>query len=247
MNWKLFVGKQLYRAEQRLLKINFRFISKHYPYGRDWMYDVKRILNNAQVIVDAGANIGALSAGLSYWFPGSDVYAFEPIQATFAALEKNVAGNPSIHPVKMGLGTVTGKLNILLNEEDTINSLKVTEAHAGIIGTEEIDLIRLDEFLQQRQLQQVDILKIDVEGFEFEVLQGCGAYLKNGISCIYIEVGYEREPAKVHFADVDSYMEAKGFQLCGIYETRRNLHDRRRLWYSNNLYIKKTLLAGSPV
>ncbi|WP_410478292.1 FkbM family methyltransferase [Pedobacter frigiditerrae] len=85
----------------------------------------------------------------------------------------------------------------------------------------------------------MDILKIDVEGFEFEVLKGC---LNLQINCILIEVGYEREPTKVHFSEVEIYMENMGFQLCGIYEIMRCLTDKKKISYSNNLYIKKNLI-----
>lgn len=79
----------------------------------------------------------------------------------------------------------------------------------------------------------------NVEGFEFELLAGCG---KIDINCILLEVGYEREPTKVHFSDVENYMENLGFQLCGIYEIMRNLNDKKKISYSNNLYIKKHLI-----
>jgi len=243
MNWKLKIGRLKQAIEQKFIKINSPFIRENFPYGRDWMFDVKRILKNAPVIVDAGANVGEVSLALNEWFPNADIYAFEPVSSTFNGLTQNTAFKKNIHPINMGLGEKNEKINILLNAENTINSLKVTEAYDHITGSEAIDITRLDHFLENENLNHVDILKIDVEGFEFEVLNGCGSLIKSGINCIYLEVGYHREPTKVHFSDVETYMEANEFELCGIYETRRNMHDKRRLWYSNNLYMKKSLLV----
>jgi hypothetical protein len=107
--------------------------------------------------------------------------------------------------------------------------------------TEEITVVTLKEILEQQEINHIDILKIDVEGFEFEVLNGCCSLIDH-TKLIILEVGYERELTKVHFSDVEQYMEKKGFMMCGIYETRRNLYDKRKLWYSNNLYVKKGLL-----
>jgi FkbM family methyltransferase len=242
MNWKLKAGKLKWLIEQKLIKINSRFIHNNYPYGRDWIFDVKRILKNVSVIVDGGANVGDISLALNGWFSGVDIYAFEPVSDTFQILSKNTAPIKGIHAVQMALGSKNEKATILLNKENTINSLKVTEVNDQIGLSETISIIRLDTFLEMKNLTHIDILKIDVEGFEFEVLDGCGSIINTGISCIYLEVGYQREQTKVHFSDVETYMEDHGFELIGIYETRRSFIDRRRLWYSNNLYIKKDLL-----
>jgi FkbM family methyltransferase len=244
MNWKLKTGQLLHAVEQGLISSNFKFINEHFPYGKDWLFDLKRILGTqVSVIIDAGANIGSICLELNRWFPKADIYAFEPILNTFNQLQKNTFNKEKIHRFHLGLGDKNETTEILLQEENTINSLKITAENSGITDKEKITITRLDQFLQEQNLTQIDILKIDVEGFEFEVLDGCGALLKADIKCIYLEVGYEREITKVHFSDVEKFMEEKGFVLCGIYETRRNLFDKRRLWYSNNLYINKKLLT----
>jgi len=243
MNWKLLIGRTLHKAEQCLIRFNSKTIRNNYPYGRDWLFDTKRILGAASVVIDAGANVGETSRDLNYWFPDATIFAFEPVRDTFSLLVKNSAGRKNIHPVNMGLGSKKEKVEILLSNENTINSLKIKELYDHITSSEEIDIVRLDRFLESKDLNYIDILKIDVEGFEFEVMAGCSAMIQSAVKCIYLEVGYEREPTKVHFSDVEAYMEVNGFQLCGIYETRRNLHNKKRLWYSNNLYIKKSLLV----
>lgn len=243
MNWKFQIGNIAHSLEQLMIRSGSQLSHSHYPYGRDWMFDVKRILNDATVIVDAGANIGAVSLDLNFWFPNATIYAFEPITETFKLLSDNVTGKKKIQPVCMGLGAKHEQVQIFLSGENSINSLKITEPNQGIKGTEEITITTVDDFLKQQGLNHIDILKIDVEGYEFEVLEGCGLLLDTGIKCIYLEVGYSRHPTKVHFSDVEAFMEKNDFELCGMYETRRHMFDKRRLWYSNNLYIKKSILT----
>lgn len=242
MNWKYLTGKTFSSLEQGLLKLQFNFINKNYPYGRNWMFDSKRVLNkDPSIIIDAGANIGSISKELSYWFPSAKILAFEPIKRTFDQMLRNLEKIPNVIFFQKALGAAPGKITIDINRENTINSIKATYEPENIIGKEEIEVVRLDDVLLEQHIDQIDIIKIDVEGFEFEVLEGYGNLI-NQTKIILLEVGYEREVTKVHFSDVEAFMEKKGFTLCGIYETRRNLLDRRKLWYSNNLYVKRELL-----
>lgn len=239
MNWKYIIGKNIDRIDERVLKSGFNAVFKHYPFGRHWIFDLKRTLKfEPKLIIDAGANIGSVSKELNYWFPKTEVFAFEPVKSTFELLVEQTNKISQIHPEQKALGANNDIIELILNPENTINSLKIKDL-SGISKKEEIQVIRLDDFIKKNNLGKVDILKIDVEGFEFEVLEGCGNI---DINCILIEVGYEREPTKVHFSDVENYMEQLGFQLCGVYEIMRNLNDKRKIAYSNNLYIKKTLL-----
>lgn len=239
MNWKYFIGKNIGKLDETILKSGFNTVYKHYPFGRNWIFDLKRTLKfEPQLIIDAGANIGSISKELNYWFPSAYIYAFEPVKSTFDLLVQQTSKIRKIHPKQLALGANNEKIELALNPENTINSIKVKNL-THTLGKEEIQVIRLDEFIKKNKFGPVDILKIDVEGFEFEVLEGCRNI---DINCILIEVGYEREPTKVHFSEVESYMERLGFQLCGIYEIMRNLNDKRKIAYSNNLYIKKTLL-----
>ncbi|MCY1535884.1 methyltransferase, FkbM family [compost metagenome] len=239
MNWKFLIGKTISQIDQAIIRSNFDIVYKHYPFGRHWIFDLKRTLKfEVKLIVDAGANIGSVSKDLNHWFPSADIFAFEPVRSTFNILVNHTLKINKIHPEQLALGESNEKIELSLNPENTINSIKVKDLNHSL-GTEEIQVIRLDEFIKQKKLSTVDILKVDVEGFEFEVLQGCG---KLDINCILLEVGYEREPTKVHFSDVENYMEKLGYQLCGIYEIMRNLNNKEKIAYSNNLYIKKHLI-----
>lgn len=244
MNWKYFIGKNIKIFEDTLTKSNSEFIIKNYPFGRNWVYDLKRILKHSpNIIIDAGANVGDVSKELAYFFPNSIIYAFEPVLKTYNILKSNTLKFKNINPLPFALGKTEDEIEIYLNAENTINSLKSNYLNEGnSIGKEIIKVKRLDYYCNSANIYQIDILKIDVEGFEFEVLEGCGEMLIKNIDCILLEVGYEREDTKVHFSEVESYLEKYNYQLCGIYNIMRNLNDKRKIAYSNNLYIKKYLI-----
>src|SRR5437879_352380 len=116
MNWKYQIGKYLSRAEKNFIKLNLDFARSNFPYGRNWIFDIHRILKKeAHVIIDAGANIGSVSLELNFWFPGAEIYAFEPVKDTFNSLVKNTLAKSNINPLHLGLGSKRENLEILLS------------------------------------------------------------------------------------------------------------------------------------
>jgi len=239
MNWKYLIGKNLSKLDSAIVNSGYSFVYNNYPFGRNWMFDLKKTLKcDPTLIVDAGANIGSVSKELNNFFRKATIFSFEPVKSTFNLLVEKTKASSKIIPIQFALAKSVDRFELFLSSENTINSLKSKQENDSI-GKEIIQIIRLDNFLLDKNLNKVDVLKIDVEGFEFEVLKGCENI---EIDCILLEVGYERESTKVHFSDVEIYMEERGYQLCGIYEIMRNLNDKRKIAYSNNLYIKKELL-----
>lgn len=244
MGWKYQLGKIAKTCEDKLTRINSQFVINNYPFGRNWIFDLKRILKNRPTnIIDAGANVGDVTNELMFHFPEATIYAFEPILATYNLLMNNVSNKINVKTLNYALGKKDEQIEIFLNPENTINSLKSTYLNEeNSVGKQLIHVTRVDKFASSVNINHIHVLKIDVEGFEFEVLEGCGAMLRNNIDCILLEVGYEREETKVHFSDVETYLEKYNYQLIGIYDIMRNYNDKRRVAYSNNLYIKKDLV-----
>lgn len=243
MNYKLMIGKSLSKVDNLVKKSRFKTVKKIYPWGKDFVYDLRRIFQSQAigVIVDAGANVGSVSLDFAFYFPESKILAFEPVSATYERLKARVEKYNKIEPIQMALGESVYQVEIALNSEDTINSISSRPTEQNISGLETISVCTLDGFAQQNNIAAVDVLKIDVEGFEFKVLEGAENLLRNSIKAIVLEVGYERGDSKVHFSDVENYMEQRGFQCCGVYDQAKS-SDKKRLYYSNNLYIRKNLL-----
>ena len=242
MNYKLFIGRSFAAIDTAVRKSNLKIINNKYPWGRDFVFDLKRLFNgDIKIIIDAGANIGSVASDFSYYFPQAKVLAFEPIISTFERLKKNCSIKKNILPIHLALGDSNYEIEIPLNTEDTINSILSAPQQHQISGYETIRVQTLDNYAEHNSIQNIDILKIDVEGYEFKVLEGAQRFISNSIKAIVLEVGYERSSNKVHFSDVETYMENHGFQCCGIYDLSKS-RDKRRLYYSNNLYIRKSLL-----
>jgi FkbM family methyltransferase len=175
-------------------------------------------------IFDVGANRGQTITFFKEVYPHSKILAFEPSAKTFASLQlhlkKNSFKNVSIF--QFGIGEVSGATKFyesILNETSTfvlpnqksrffknknrILLQKNENAFESVIA----QIRTIDEIIAENNIERVDILKIDVEGFEFEVLKGARKSLAHGrIGVIQLEK---------HTDDMreDNHPEIHGFLL----------------------------------
>ncbi|WP_231490283.1 FkbM family methyltransferase [Pedobacter sp. Leaf170] len=143
---------------------------------------------------DVGANVGSYTL-LASGVCKSRTVAFEPVPQTFEILKQNIILNKLYNLVKLinkGVGNETGKLDFVANE-DTTNHV----ASAKDLDKISVEVIKLDDYASLNPI----FIKIDVEGYETEVLNGAIDVLKNSnLKAIVIELngsgeryGYKEE------------------------------------------------------
>jgi FkbM family methyltransferase len=124
-------------------------------------------LDEDAVVLDVGANIGVWTRLFARRVRRGKVYAFEPSPSTFALLRSNCAAHANVECVQRALGAQSGSMGFV---EDTQPELRHLTAADG--GGARVSVSRLDDWLLEAQLTRLDLLKIDVEGFEEELLEG---------------------------------------------------------------------------
>jgi FkbM family methyltransferase len=161
------------------LQRQIRLLSK--PYEIKMLEDMASRLNNNSVVLDIGANIGNHSLYLALSV-GCKTICFEPDKNLCKAIRysseiNNIENKIDIHNVALGLEESVCK--IVMNEENP-NSVGSQQVVSGFGN---IPMKTLDSF----NIQQVDCIKIDVEGFEEKVLLGGMQTIKNHLPILYIE------------------------------------------------------------
>ena len=138
-------------------------------------------LKPGMVVVDAGANIG-LHTLLFSKRVGSNgkVYAFEPGQSAFHRLLNHVERNrlSNVKCFHCALGAEEARVSLVENSQDNSRSFVVSETRNSNMDTI-VPLRSLDQVLAEENIEEVNFLKLDVEGFESEVLKGARSYLKS--------------------------------------------------------------------
>jgi FkbM family methyltransferase len=146
---------------------------------------LKRLFSTqvSPVIFDVGANQGTWIAEVLAACPGAELHAFEP-QGQLA--ENLAARYPSMVVNSIGLSAEAGELVLYdyQNQEGTGHAtlLKgvIDGVHQGLPGERGVVVNTLDAYCERKDICNIDLLKIDVEGFEFEVLKGGARMLAEG-------------------------------------------------------------------
>ena len=128
------------------------------------------------VVIDAGSWIGDFAAYASV--RGAKVYAFEPVDKAYSYLLKTAQLNKNIFPVKKGVSDKTTNREIYFNEADTEASTFLKELCIGGGGTASVQTTSIDDFVREMNLEKVDFIKADIEGFERNMLTGAQDTLK---------------------------------------------------------------------
>lgn len=122
--------------------------------------------------LDVGANIGFTALGLSQYC--SKVAAIEPVPRTFDYLRRNVETTPNISIFKHALGNSEGIVRMQGYNDFLAGSFVADayEVHNDNHFLEAVPIKRLDDCFQSFGLDRIDVMKVDVEGFELEVFEG---------------------------------------------------------------------------
>lgn len=160
-----------------------------------------RLCRHAKVILDIGANTGIYALSAKSVNPGSAVYAFEPVERVVEKLKENIRLNKyDIHVSDKAVSDRDGSAVIFDTDAEhtlsvTVNKNLLPEGVKAI--QTEIQTIRLDTFIREKNIPKIDLIKIDVETHEPEALTGYGEYLAIHRPALLIEVLNEEIGKKV--------------------------------------------------
>ena len=181
------------------------------------------LLKPGECFVDVGANIGFLSLiGADLVGANGRVHAFEPFPDTFEILEKNknVNGYEHLLTYDFGLGNLTEILKIYPEAENRGGASIVNQHSSTGVG---IKIKRLDDLDFERQ---INLIKIDVEGFEFEVLKGAEATIRANKPKLIIEYSIDRENTVESYEIYEWLLE---LELYRIYKLKQGKERRSKL------------------
>jgi len=190
-------------------------------------------VETGHVLLDVGAHHGWFFHCWQDWCPDARVIAFEPFPESYRVMAGLYGKDPRVNLVQAGVGSAPGQMELqVLNESLVSNSFLSPRETAwdeigyrhGAVTTTMVPVTTIDETFEREGLDRAYLAKIDVQGFEIEVLKGAERSLDR-IDHIFVESGiqqlYEGAP---RFSDVFEFLTARGFHLMAMRSWHRGNH-----------------------
>ena len=155
--------------------------------------DICLTLPENGVFVDIGANVGFFSREVARRFPGARVFAFEPNPRIYPILRRNLSAFSNGRCFQMALGAREGVLDFFHGEESCVGSFaqRYTSQHPANQLKAQIQKSKVTVTAGDVALAEVgtiDVIKMDVEGYESQVFKGMARLLDSGkIATIFFE------------------------------------------------------------
>jgi len=167
------------------------------------------------VILDVGANVGKYSALARSLNQDVRIYAFEPHPVTYAVLEQT-ATSLNFTSINAAVGSEDGE--ITLYDYASNDGSSHASMYAGVIEgihkggkpvSHKCPILSLDGFCKERDIDEVRLLKIDVEGHEMAVLQGASRLITNKrVKMLHFEFNEMNIESRTYFKDFWDFLAA---------------------------------------
>ncbi len=182
------------------------------------------IPDSIKTIIDIGANRGQFSLAARMYFPDSQIFAFEPLEEAAEVFRKVFKNDTHINFHETAIGP--GEIDMLMHisrADDSSSLLPITSRQNELFpgtaekGTRIVKVSPLGRFIDAEDIRQPALLKLDVQGFEAQVLEGCRSLLPS-FDYIYAECSFVELYSGQTLADgVIDYLRDAGFVFCGVY------------------------------
>jgi FkbM family methyltransferase len=191
----------------------------------------KNIIGEIDNLIDVGAHHGETIMLFNMKFNINNIYAFEPSYKNFKVLEKKTKNirNDNLRIYNYGIGETEGLFDFNESEESQSSTLvkinykssyykrkekllKFFEKKKNLFFTTKVNIKTLDNFLKEKKINHVEILKIDTEGYDFNVIKGLEDDISK-VKYIYFEHHFHDMFKKEHkFSDINNYLKKNNFE-----------------------------------
>lgn len=126
------------------------------------------------ILIDIGSCLGEFIDHFLDQNAGATVYAFEPLEVNFNFLKDKYKGNNNVHVYKEAISNSTGIANFFIKENqhklgNDGCSLESSKSNVNSYNYVSVKTIKLSTFIKEKKINKIDVLKIDVEGSEYDI------------------------------------------------------------------------------
>ena len=183
-------------------------------------------LSDLSCVMDLGANVGMFSTRAA--MIARRVIAFEPFPANFESLRKNVANRPNVEAVCEAIAGEPGSLRLFRPRFAEMTGAVSSFSDTGLLDTTEYDEVpatTLDAAFERFNVASCDLMKVDIEGQEYEVLHAASEETLSRIQRIYGEYHDVRpEDPRTRIEAFTKFLKSRGFNADVIPHRKKSNH-----------------------
>lgn len=173
-------------------------------------------------LIDVGANKGQFSLLVRTVRPAAEIIAFEPLPRAADTFSQMFAGDEKVSVQRVALAGIDGLAEFhIADRADSSSLLKPGVGQERAYGvrrarTVDIPVARLDNCIDVQSLEHPILLKVDVQGGEVGVFEGCDWL--GEVDFIYVELSFvELYVGQPLFEEVNDYLAGRGFRILGVF------------------------------
>lgn len=155
--------------------------------ARPKLYDL--LTDKHFIVFDVGTNIGETLLNFAKLVPNGQVHGFEPDKLNYERCCENLSMNSftNIQLNNVGLGAEAGQYFIKIDTPSNRGGNKISKEFIEN-NTQVVNIVTLDQYAIDKKLTKIDLIKIDVEGYELHVLKGAVEIIKKAKPIFFIEL-----------------------------------------------------------
>jgi|TARA_S200002703_G_scaffold22999_1_gene19761 FkbM family methyltransferase len=196
--------------ELEVLNKKFQYHRWLHPWQGSWeveslfteeiLTNLSKIIKPNSTVIDIGAHTGNMSVAYSLF--AGNVFSFEPNPATFEVLEKNSQLNSNIQPFNYAVSDEEGALEFHYSDFGFCNGGFATRTDFGIGVTGhkvpiDVYAINLENFLKDKKIDNVSLIKIDAEGHDKDILKTLTSIINNHKPTLITEIYDGLSPTEI--------------------------------------------------
>jgi FkbM family methyltransferase len=215
-------------------------------YTVDILQFVEKWLPKNPIVLEAGSYDGQDTVLMAKKWPEGKIFTFEPIEQLFIQAKQNTFAYPNVQCFQKALSDKSGKALFYISQINgnisASSSLLPPKQHLDFYpditfdSSITVETILLDEWAQTQNLDHVDFLWLDMQGFELPMLKQ--SKIAQAATAIYIEVEFiEAYEGQFLYEDICEWMESQGFCLVAKDFTEALIKNKR--FWGNCLFVKR--------